>query len=317
MPPKVFVSHASEDKDRFVLDFAERLRSKGVDAWVDAWEILPGDSLVDKIFEEGLKEADAVVIVLSQNSVGKPWVREELNASVVKRVEDRTKIIPVVIDECRVPEPLRSTVWKRIEDLTSYKEEFSEILDAIFERRSKPPIGGSPRYTNVSVNSVSGLTHSEEFILAQTAQKSVEAFPLPPAEEELREELQDHGLSKARIHEGFTVLKNRGYIDAKQMADGSLGAIKLIQHGWRTYAKQAVDKHDARIRRVASEIVNQDDLRTSGDISDELGLPAWFTAYAFRELSRKGLVETSRLGSGGEMVTRKSSELERWLRLNG
>jgi hypothetical protein len=35
MHPKVFISHASEDKERFVLAFAERLRASGVDAWLD------------------------------------------------------------------------------------------------------------------------------------------------------------------------------------------------------------------------------------------------------------------------------------------
>ncbi len=53
MPPKVFVSHASEDKERFVTEFSTKLRENGVDAWLDKWEMLPGDSLVDKIFEEG------------------------------------------------------------------------------------------------------------------------------------------------------------------------------------------------------------------------------------------------------------------------
>ena len=57
MNPKVFVSHASEDKERFVLAFAAKLRAQGVDAWVDRWEMLPGDSLVDKLFEEGLRNA--------------------------------------------------------------------------------------------------------------------------------------------------------------------------------------------------------------------------------------------------------------------
>ena len=51
--PKVFLSHASEDKLRFVDEFASRLMKNGVDAWLDKWEMLPGDSLVDKIFEEG------------------------------------------------------------------------------------------------------------------------------------------------------------------------------------------------------------------------------------------------------------------------
>ncbi|HFT7679416.1 TPA: toll/interleukin-1 receptor domain-containing protein, partial [Citrobacter braakii] len=76
--PKVFVSHASEDKDRFVMAFAERLRANGVDAWVDKWEIQVGDSLVRKIFSEGLAECSAIIVVLSNYSVNKPWVREEL-----------------------------------------------------------------------------------------------------------------------------------------------------------------------------------------------------------------------------------------------
>jgi hypothetical protein len=67
MNPKVFISHASEDKERFVLDFAKKLFDKGIYAWVDKWEMLPGDSLVDKIFEEGIKNAQAVIVVISLN----------------------------------------------------------------------------------------------------------------------------------------------------------------------------------------------------------------------------------------------------------
>ena len=31
--PKVFISHASEDKERFVVNFATALRENGIDAW--------------------------------------------------------------------------------------------------------------------------------------------------------------------------------------------------------------------------------------------------------------------------------------------
>jgi acetyl esterase/lipase len=91
--PKVFISHASEDKDRFVIKFAERLRANGIDPWLDKWEMLPGDSLVDKIFD-GIEQAQAVIVVLSTNSVSKRWVREEINAAFVKRVNDASKLIP-------------------------------------------------------------------------------------------------------------------------------------------------------------------------------------------------------------------------------
>ena len=56
MTPKVFISHAGEDRE-FAQDLATKLRARGVNAWLDVWEILPGDSLIDKIFEEGLKDA--------------------------------------------------------------------------------------------------------------------------------------------------------------------------------------------------------------------------------------------------------------------
>jgi hypothetical protein len=59
MAPKAFMSHAWEDKDRFV---------------------------VDRIFDEGIKRADIFIVVLSRLSVDKPWVREELNAGMVKKI---------------------------------------------------------------------------------------------------------------------------------------------------------------------------------------------------------------------------------------
>ena len=43
LPPKVFISHASADKARFVTGLAEKLRANGVDAWLDSWEMQPGD----------------------------------------------------------------------------------------------------------------------------------------------------------------------------------------------------------------------------------------------------------------------------------
>jgi hypothetical protein len=109
--PRAFVSHASEDKDRFVLGFAGRLRAKGVNAWVDTWEMLPGDKLIDKVFNDGLKSADVVIVVLSNVSVTKPWVQKELQTAVVKNIVDRTQLIPVRLDGCGVPECLRDTVW--------------------------------------------------------------------------------------------------------------------------------------------------------------------------------------------------------------
>lgn len=143
-PPKVFISHAGDDKDRFAREFAERLRENGVDAWFDEWEMLPGDSLVERLFQEGIGKADAFVIILSDASIDQEWVREELNQAVVRKIQENARVIPIVLDGVEVPHPLRETVWQSIPDVDAYDDEFERILQGIFQERRKPEIGEPP-----------------------------------------------------------------------------------------------------------------------------------------------------------------------------
>ncbi len=73
--PKAFLSHATEDKQRFAVPLATALRGKGVDVWLDQWEMKAGDSLVRKVFT-GIEDASVFIVVLSEISVTKPWVLE-------------------------------------------------------------------------------------------------------------------------------------------------------------------------------------------------------------------------------------------------
>jgi formylglycine-generating enzyme required for sulfatase activity len=62
-PPKVFISYAWEDDLKtWVLDFATRLRSDGINAILDQWETVPGDQLPE-FMEKSVRESDFVVIV--------------------------------------------------------------------------------------------------------------------------------------------------------------------------------------------------------------------------------------------------------------
>lgn len=61
---KAFISHSSIDKP-FVERLAGDLRTReGIDAWLDKWEILPGDRIPQKL-EEGLSSAGILILVLS------------------------------------------------------------------------------------------------------------------------------------------------------------------------------------------------------------------------------------------------------------
>ena len=88
------LAHTSEDKEGFVEPLARELAEMGVAPWLDIWEIRPGDSLVRKLFEEGLDTVGAVIVVVSESSAAKPWVREELGAAVVRRITSNVRLFP-------------------------------------------------------------------------------------------------------------------------------------------------------------------------------------------------------------------------------
>jgi len=95
--PKAFLSYSHSDREIAERIATTTLRRNGIDVWFDKWEILPGDSLIRKIFEEGLAGADAFIVLLSQESVQSRWLQEELDAALIKRIEGVTRVIPVRI----------------------------------------------------------------------------------------------------------------------------------------------------------------------------------------------------------------------------
>jgi hypothetical protein len=172
--PRIFISHASEDKERFVNEFALSLRNKGVDAWLDKWEIKPGDSLVDKIFEEGIGECTAFIIILSKNSVNKKWVNEELNSAVIQRIEKSTKIIPIKIDEnINIPTSINHLFRVNINDLNHYSKDFEDIINIIYGIDKKPTLGETPRYLT-DLYKVSGFNQIDSLVFKATGDVMLE-----------------------------------------------------------------------------------------------------------------------------------------------
>lgn len=76
----VFVSHAWEDKESFVDEFVEALRSKGVTVWYDKTQMKWGDSMRARI-DDGLKKSRFGVVVLSSDYIAehKYWTKAELD----------------------------------------------------------------------------------------------------------------------------------------------------------------------------------------------------------------------------------------------
>ena len=63
----------------------------------------PGDSLIENI-QKALSESSFLLVVLSINSVNSEWCKKELNAGLMRELDEKkVVIIPVLIDDCKVP----------------------------------------------------------------------------------------------------------------------------------------------------------------------------------------------------------------------
>ena len=100
--PKVFCSHRRIDKPA-VKELARKLLAAGIEAWVDEWEIQPGDNFVAAI-NRGLESRDVGLIFFSSEVAGGKWVQAEIDALTVMTVEDNKPLIPVMLDAA-VPLP--------------------------------------------------------------------------------------------------------------------------------------------------------------------------------------------------------------------
>jgi len=310
MAPIVFVSHASDDKERFVLDFAEMLRKNGVDAWVDKWEMNPGDKLIEKIFDHGIANAKAFIAVISKISINKPWVREELDAALVRRIEGNTKLIPVVIDDCEVPLVLRSTIWVKIKDLSNYDKEFQQILAAIFDHSEKPPIGPAPSYVAVASTTIGNLSLTESLVFKTMFEAILASNRRLIQISELENRLEALGVNKSIVQECLAILTVDKLIETKRLENGYIFSIKPTTKGFEQYADAYLPEYkNARID-VAAMLINSG-RGVSHEIAQALDISPIIVHYIMEEFAEKKLLLLKTMESGVAIAMNISPAMKR------
>jgi hypothetical protein len=144
---RIFVSHSSKDKP-FVRKLVKALKKYLLDSWIDEHEIKVGDSLVGKI-SKALKEADYLVIVLSQVSVSSRWVEQELNAALTNQISGKGVVLPVLLEDCEMPMLLRDRLY------ADFRTDFNvglQALVAAFEQEGESAIDIAPLGAPVSAS---------------------------------------------------------------------------------------------------------------------------------------------------------------------
>jgi hypothetical protein len=130
----VFVSHASQDS-RIASRVAMGLKAFDYDTWYDDWELLPGDSMIERI-EAAISKSDVLLVLLSRSSVDSKWVRRELSAGLVRQLSGKgVMVIPVVVGDCEIPDLLANT--KYVDLRGDFERGFRQLADALAARRAK------------------------------------------------------------------------------------------------------------------------------------------------------------------------------------
>ncbi len=168
----IFISYNHADKST-AETLAMLLIQAKQNVWIDKWELNAGDSLIEKI-EEALGGADAILVLLSKNSIQSEWCKKELRSGLVRELEEKSVlVIPIVLDDCEIPLFLREKLWI---DLRENKDEQLELLLRSLERISNPAQGRAetPEFHvdwAMSVCSVAGK-NGVEWVFVDHSEKS-------------------------------------------------------------------------------------------------------------------------------------------------
>lgn len=309
---KVFISHASEDKERFVESFARGLRNRRIDAWLDKWEMKPGDSLVQKIFDEGIRNADAFIVVLSKISITKRWVNEELNAAVVKRIEGGTKLIPIRLDECEVPESLRSTIWHSVTEADDPDRVASRIAEVIYGFESRPSLGETPRYLRNSISCFPRLNQIDSFILMLACENQLtnprQAMRFRASS--LLSSAIESGISTETFWESVEILTNQRYFQGQTFVRSNDGVFGVNTQAFDDYLNSKYPNYPEIEKNVAFALINEGSLSFE-NLTKRFDLPVPVLGHVLGKFEANGFIKGICFESGNWRITKICAALKR------
>ncbi|MFD5823874.1 toll/interleukin-1 receptor domain-containing protein [Lentzea sp. NPDC060358] len=314
--PVTFLSHASEDKALFAEPLARELARRGIQPWLDKWEIKPGDSLVKKLFDEGLALSQAVVVVVSTYSATKPWVREELDHATVSRIAHGTRLIPVRLDGVDMPAPLQHLVWINSDRTDEgVKNTAEQIANAIYSFEGRPVTAPRPAYASTHAT-IPGLTKSDQFLLTAVLLEAMQAghglvrnWPL------VETRAEQGGLTGKALEESLHAITEAGYVTITPALGGGVINIWLTSSGYLATIATVVPNIDDIHTSIITTLVNQ--TPTEPDalpiIAAAVGTSEFIVDEFLKVLERERAVNVIRFANGGTRVIGISPTLRRRL----
>lgn len=88
----IFMSYSRKDEEH-MRQIAKFLRGQGLKVWVDNEKLIPGTPIWEEEVEKGIRNASAIVVVLSPDSKSSEWVRREISMAD----QHHKRVFPVLV----------------------------------------------------------------------------------------------------------------------------------------------------------------------------------------------------------------------------
>ncbi len=124
----VFISYSRTDH-AFVAELARTLGDRGLKVWVDLEGLLAGEEFLPRILS-AIEGADAIVFVLSPDSIASPYCLRELEHAALHR----KRILPLLrrdVDTARVPPAAASKQWLFVRETDDLPRSLDGLESAI------------------------------------------------------------------------------------------------------------------------------------------------------------------------------------------
>jgi hypothetical protein len=195
-----------------------------------------------------------------------------------------------------------------VDDLEHYDDAFHRILDAIFDRSSKPPIGRAPERLADAESKLPSLNGTDQRVLQDVFEREIESGP--SSLEELRAVPALAGLSDDQILESVEILQEQGYFKVEQL--GPNFTLWITTDGFRAWAEACVPDYKATLSELGGLLVNEG-LDDNQQLAQRLGRPQRYVNALLDVLEQAGHITTLKFGSGQWEVKVISPMLKRSL----
>jgi hypothetical protein len=254
-----------------------------------------GDSLVQSVFDNGISASDVVVLLISKNTIERPWIREEMDASIVQMLKGHLRVIPVLLDGVAPPPPLAHRIYLRVTDAMSVDDVAQKIANAVFEK-PLPDIGKPPTYAGAP--HMSGYTNIDvlvfEFII-RTRLKQVPEYPWIETSK-IREFARTNDITEDMLLASLYSL--RGYLQEINEAGTALPiAYAPTSLGVEKYLTATDPSYCDSVTKVVSAIVNDHD-GMAGAVAQRANLEASLVEIILDNLEERGYLQLEKYAEG-------------------